>query len=137
MPTADTVRYKFLIETLLDHDHNMLISGETGVSKSVITADFLIHADQEKYISAFINFSGKTTSKNLKEAIESKLEKKRKTLLGPPSGKKMVFFIDDVNMPHYDEYFSQPPVELLRQTIDSGGFYDLKNFIFKRVKNTY
>ena len=84
VPTADTVRYKFLIETLLDHDHNVLISGETGVDKSVTTADFLIHDDQEKYVSAFIHFSGKTTSKNLKEAFESKLEKKRKTLLGPP-----------------------------------------------------
>ena len=81
MPTADTVRYKFLIETLLDHDHNVLISGETGVGKPVITADFLIHNDQDKYGSAFINFSSKTTSKNLKDAFESKLEKKRKTLL--------------------------------------------------------
>lgn len=136
VPTVDTVRFKFLLETLLDHDHNVLISGETGVGKSVITADFLVNANPESYVSAFINFSGKTTSRNLKDAFESKLEKKRKTLLGPPSGKKMVFFIDDVNMPQYDEYFSQPPVELLRQTIDSGGFYDLEKLIFKKVSNT-
>ena len=102
-----------------------LISGETEVGKSVITTDFLAHAYQEKYVSAIIFFSGKTTSKNSKNATESKLEKKRKTFFGPPSGKKMVFFIDDVNMPQYDEYFLQTPVELLRHTIDSGGFYDL------------
>lgn len=136
VPTSDTVRYKFLLDTLLCHSHNVLISGDTGVGKSVITSDYLINADQEEYVSAFINFSGKTTSKNLKDAFESKLEKKRKTLLGPPGGKKMIFFIDDVNMPQYDEYFSQPPVELLRQTIDSKGFYDLERLIFKKVKDT-
>lgn len=33
------------------------------------------------------------------DVLESKLEKKRKNLLGPPSGKRMLFFIDDLNMP--------------------------------------
>ena len=136
VPTADTVKYKFLLDTLLSHNHNVLISGDTGVGKSVITSDYLVKADPEAYTSGFINFSGKTTSRNLKDAFESKLEKKRKTLLGPPGGKKMIFFIDDVNMPQYDEYFSQPPVELLRQTIDSGGFYDLDILKFKEVKDT-
>lgn len=47
----------------------------------------------------------------------------------------MVFFIDDVNMPQLDRYFSQPPCELLRQTIDSRGFYDIKKLIFKFVQD--
>ncbi len=47
----------------------------------------------------------------------------------------MIFFIDDVNMPQLDKYFSQPPCELLRQTIDSGGFYDIKQLVFKKVKD--
>ena len=136
VPTPDTVRYKFLLDTLLGQGYNVLISGDTGVGKSVITSDYLVNADPDKYVSGFINFSGKTTSKNLRDAFESKLDKKRKTLLGPPGGKKMVFFIDDVNMPQYDEYFSQPPVELLRQAIDSHGFYDLEKLIFKYIKDT-
>jgi dynein heavy chain len=32
----------------------------------------------------------------------------------PDSGKKAVFFIDDLNMPKKDKFFSQPPLELLR-----------------------
>ena len=44
--------------------------------------------------------------------IESKLEKKRKALLGPPAGKKMI------------EYGAQPAIELLRQYLDFKGFYD-------------
>jgi dynein heavy chain len=33
----------------------------------------------------------------------------------------MLIFIEDINMPMHDQYQSQPPIELLRQTIDHGG----------------
>lgn len=113
----------------------MLITGETGVGKSVVTKDFLVTAP-DTMVSAAVNFSGKTTTKNLQDAFEGNLEAKRKTLLGPPAGKKMVFFIDDVNMPQLDRYGSQPPCELLRQTIDSSGFFDTQKLIFKQIKDT-
>lgn len=117
VPTGDTVKYKFLLQTLMFSNFNLLITGETGVGKSVIVKDFLKNTPEE-YVSAFVNFSGKTTTQNLQAAFEGNLEAKRKTLLGPPGGKKMIFFIDDLNMPQLDTYGSQPPCELLRQTID-------------------
>ena len=48
----------------------------------------------------------------------------------------MVFFIDDVNMPQLDEYLDSAPIEMLRQTIDQRGFYDLKKLFFKYIKDT-
>ena len=69
------------------------------------------------------------------DVFESKLEKKSRKLLGAPAGKKMIFFIDDLNMPEKEEYGAQPPIELLRQTIDQKGFYDLEKLTLKDLED--
>lgn len=64
VPTSDTVKYKYLLSTLLGAGHNVLITGGTGVGKSVVTKGFLATAPED-IVSACVNFSGKTTTKNL------------------------------------------------------------------------
>lgn len=61
-----------------------------------------------------MNFSAQTSSSKTQEILELKLERKKKTLLGAPIGKKVCVFVDDINMPKLDTYGSQPPIELLR-----------------------
>jgi len=50
---------------------------------------------------------------------------------GAPAGKRVIIFVDDLNMPKLDTYGSQPPIELLRQFMDFGGLYDREKLFWK------
>ncbi|XP_077994098.1 dynein axonemal heavy chain 6-like [Glandiceps talaboti] len=134
VPTVDTVRYGYLMEKLLSVKRSVLFTGTTGVGKSVIARGLLQNIEEkEGYVSVFINFSAQTSSMRTQEMIEGKLEKKRKNILGAPAGKRVIIFVDDLNMPKLDTYGSQPPIELLRQYQDFGGFYDREKLFWKEL----
>lgn len=86
-----------------------------GVGKSVIAKGVLNSLlATNKWVPITLNFSAQTSSARTQEILELKLEKRKKTLLGAPLGKRVVVFVDDVNMPKLETYGAQAPIELLR-----------------------
>jgi dynein heavy chain len=59
----------------------------------------------------------------VQEFIESKLVKRTKNKM-VPSGKRAMFFIDDLNMPRKDQFGTQSALEILRQWLDYQGWFD-------------
>jgi dynein heavy chain len=81
VPTGDTVRYKYLTKKLVQAKKNILVSGETGVGKSVIIGDFLSQLENDKYSYTIMNFSAQTSTKNVLDVFmdKDKFTKKRRT----------------------------------------------------------
>ena len=44
---------------------------------------------------------------------------------------QVIVFLDDLNMPAMEQYGAQPPLELLRQFMELGGFYDTHKLAWK------
>eukprot|EP00058_Branchiostoma_floridae_P021107 XP_002606597.1 hypothetical protein BRAFLDRAFT_120109 [Branchiostoma floridae] len=84
-------------------------------------------------IASTFQFSAQTSAARTQHQITNKLIKKGRDAVGGPRGKKVLVFIDDLNMPAPEQYGAQPPLELLRQYLELGGFYDTKKLTWKDV----
>ncbi|XP_066588945.1 dynein axonemal heavy chain 6 [Prorops nasuta] len=136
VPTVDTVRFSYIMEKLLNVNKPVLFTGATGVGKSVMTKLVLNSLQSTgSWVPINLIFSAQTTSGRTQEILELKLERRKRALLGAPIGKKVCVFVDDVNMPKLETFGAQPPIELLRQILDFGGFYDRDKLFWVDIQN--
>ncbi|XP_022235820.1 dynein heavy chain 2, axonemal-like [Limulus polyphemus] len=137
VPTVDTVRYQFLIRNLIHNGHPVLIVGPVGTGKSLVAGCVLSELDNSSFSVLNINMSAQTSSHNVQEIIESKLEKRTKETYIPIGGKKLMTFMDDLNLPHKDVFGSQPPLELIRMWLDYRFWYDRRKQTVKYIQNMF
>ena len=136
IPTKDSVRYKHIGRQLLTNNHHILFTGPTGTGKSVDVADLLSRGLPKQHVPLTLIFSAQTSANQVQDIIDAKLEKRQRGVFGPAAGTTNVLFIDDLNMPKREKYFAQPPLELVRQWCDYGGWYDRAEHKFRRVVDT-
>ena len=136
VPTKDSVRYQFLARSLVTNRKNVLVTGDTGTGKTVNVTQMLLHGMPEQYTPLTLTFSARTSANQTQDIIDGKLEKRQRGTYGPVAGCVYVMFVDDLNMPQREKYFAQPPIELLRQWCDHGGWYDRKEGWFRRIVDT-
>lgn len=111
----------------------MLVGG-AGTGKTVLINDKL-NSLSEDWVVLNAPFNFYTTSEMLQGVLEKPLEKKAGRNYGPPGAKRLVYFIDDMNMPEVDAYGTVQPHTLLRQHMDYKHWYDRQKLSLKEINN--
>ncbi|XP_016077900.1 PREDICTED: dynein heavy chain 9, axonemal [Miniopterus natalensis] len=133
--TSETVRLCYFMERLLERRRPLMLVGMAGTGKSVLVGAKLASLDPEQYLVKNVPFNYYTTSAMLQAVLEKPLEKKAGRNFGPPGNKKLVYFIDDMNMPEVDAYGTVQPHTLIRQHLDYGHWYDRNKLSLREIMN--
>ncbi|XP_053515524.1 dynein axonemal heavy chain 14 [Artibeus jamaicensis] len=124
------------ISILLSETHKTATGNLDKITKEPGKSDEILFKsnDSSKGVTvSTINFNIKITAAKIQEMILKKCRRRTKDALGVPRSSRTVVFVDDLNMPETDAYGAQPPLELIRQLLDLGGFYDTKKVAWKNV----
>ena len=133
--TSETTRIRYFLDLLMAKRRPVMLVGNAGTGKTVLIGEKLGSLDEDTLVK-IISFNYYTTSLMLQQVMEKPLEKKAGKNFGPPGNKKLVYFIDDMNMPLVDTYGTVQPHTLLRQHLDYGHWYDRQKLILKEIHNT-
>ncbi|XP_062965627.1 dynein axonemal heavy chain 9 [Cynocephalus volans] len=135
VPTTETVRIFYFLERLMAWRRPVMLVGTAGTGKSVLVGAKLASLDPEEHLVKNVPFNYYTTSAMLQAVLEKPLEKKAGRNYGPPGNKKLVYFIDDMNMPEVDAYGTVQPHTIIRQHLDYGHWYDRNKLSLKEITN--
>ncbi len=136
VPTPETCSLSYWMESLVRMRRPVMLAGAAGTGKTQLVNGLLGGQDPREALSATINFNFYTTAAALFEALSLPLEKRVGTQYGPPGGARLVYFLDDLNLPQVDPYNTQSAIELLRQHMEYGHVYDMAKLQPKQILGT-
>ena len=83
-----------------------------------------------------INASNRSRSHLIVCSIRlAQIDKRSGRVYGPPGSKKLVYYLDDLNMPLLDEFGTQSPLCLVRQHMDYGSWFDTARLEKKDIRD--
>ena len=123
MQTTETARIRYFCDMLIDRKRPVMLVGNAGTGKTVLLNDKVRNLPED-YMVTNVPFNFYTTSGMLQRVLEKPLEKKAGRNFGPPGTRKLIYFVDDMNMPevlcffYYNGFIPPSPyVHIIRHAI--------------------
>ena len=122
--TVDSVRLTYLMDLMVQKRHPIMFVGTAGTGKTTLIKNYLAQLDSDKELFDVINMNYYMDSKALQQLLEAPIDKRSGRIFGPPTGKTLVYYVDDVNLPYIETYGTQNSLSLLRQIMTHSTFFD-------------
>merc|ERR1719482_630398 len=136
VPNTENVSMQTLMKALIVVQQPIMLIGLAGCGKTQTCNGLLKNMDPEVFCSHAINFNFYTDFNLLMTMMDIPLEKKAGRLFAPPGKLKLIYFIDDMNMPALDTYNTQTAISLLRQVQEYKHWWDMTKIQLKDIGNT-
>lgn len=133
VPTAETASVSFWLDSLVRSGYHVMLAGPAGTGKTQLVNGLLSQLSPEMHTHTTVNMNFYTSASVLLNSLEAVLQKRTGTTYGPIGAAKLVYFVDDVNLPEVDSYGTQSAIALLRQHIDYTHWYDVQKLSLKTV----
>lgn len=136
VPTPETCSVSSWMQSLVQMQRPVMLAGAAGTGKTQLVCGMLAKQDPQVMQAATVNFNFYTTAASLLNTMSLSLEKKVGLQYGPPGNSRLVYFMDDLNLPEVDPYNTQSAIALLRQHMEYGHVYDMSKLQQKQISMT-
>jgi len=133
VPTGESSSVAFWMNSLVANGYPVMLCGGAGQGKTQLIAGMLKDLDADQYDTLTVSMNFYTSGEALRTMLEGPMVKLSGSTFGPAGGKKMVFFVDDLNLPMVDKYNTQSGISLIRQHMDYSHWYDIGKLNLKTV----
>jgi dynein heavy chain len=103
VPTTEVLKQKHILKMFVGASKPLLFVGSTGTGKTLAITQFIREIEKEKFDALTICFSAKTSANFTQKQVEEKLVTRKRRHLGPANGRRLIVFIDDLNMPSVEK----------------------------------
>ena len=135
IPTQESSALIFLTKLLVHHHKHVLINGSESCKTLTFKTLFNVIFDKTKFSCHNLPLANCTTPSNLGKYMMAYMHK-HQGAFGPLPNQHLVFLLDNIGSVKPEVYGAQPPLELLRQFLDYGGWFNTATVEFMRVVNT-
>lgn len=136
IPTVDSVKLRMLLNLHIKYRKPFILCGESSSGKTSFFQDYLTSLSESEYVTNYFNFNSVTESDRAQELFLSKFNKIKPYSYGPPNGRYCINLVDDLNVASANQLNTNSTLELIRQYMDYGFWYDLKHIQKTIISNT-